>query len=117
LSHLPQEPWLRVYSVAWGYPPGAYDVHLTLRVDGEEREAIGVVTIVRHDRPPDDPRRGSGADGFCRCEDPSAEEPPRCTELGALGFVEGQLRIDAPGWSLGGSFRAPHCHLFHTICF
>jgi hypothetical protein len=79
-------------------------------------ETTGTMRIRAHDAPGDDPRGVGAADGLCRCESDRPGEEPRCVP-GAVGFVDAELTIEGDGFSVRGELRAPHCHLFHAICF
>jgi hypothetical protein len=81
--------------------------------DGEVVATRGLAFTVDYSEPGDDPRVEPTGDGWCRC-DPS--EKPMCSPAGRLGFIEGELFVEADGWFIEGRFRLPHCHGLHTIC-
>lgn len=93
---------------------GEVTAHVTAVEDGERIFGRGLVRTTGYLEPGDDPRAFAAGDGFCRC-DPS--EKRMCSPEGRVGFIEGELAIEADGWSVHGTFRLPHCHLLHAICF
>lgn len=106
----PPEPWI---SIAPTSRPD--EVRVRVGIAGEELETLGTMRVEEHVVPVDDPYRPG--DSFCVCTDTGLLHELPC-ELGTLhGHVAGELALEAPGWSLHGRFRAPHCHALHAICF
>jgi hypothetical protein len=93
---------------------GMGEVGVTALRDGEVVSARGLASTLEYAEPGDDPRGDPTPDGFCHC-DPS--EKRMCSPSGRLGFIEGELFVEDEGWFIRGSFRLPHCHGLHAICF
>ena len=103
---------LLIFGPVVSSPPGTYDVRVRLAPAG--LEVAGTLLLRRAVQPLDDARRSYPSD-FCGC-DPEASFGMAC-EGYPVPEVEGVLDVEAPGWSLHGSFDVPHCHWLHGICF
>lgn len=109
LEPRPPEPWILVSFV------GLDEVRARVGAGGEEREALGTLRVDERVVPIDDPR--APGESLCVCTDTGALPELPC-EPGTLhGHIAGELVVEAPGWSLRGRFRAPHCHALHGVCF
>lgn len=107
------EPYLFVTPL--GPVTGTFEVMAVLRSGGMELAAPATVRVTRYESPGDNPYGDPyGPNDFCACDPLVMEEG---CPTGSLRHAEGTLTIDAPGWSLTGSFVAPQCHVLHGRCF
>ena len=104
------EPWLMVTPA-----DRTGEVRVLVHMGGEELEVLGTLRVDERVAPIDDPR--APHDELCVCTDTGALPELPCEAGTRHGHLEGEVVVDAPGWSLRGRFRAPHCHALHGICF
>ncbi len=104
-------PAISVHGIPGG-AVGTFTVAVVVEDGCTRHEAEGTVVITRHDLPRDDPRGPLPPGGFCTCDPRVAD----CTDP-VDAVIEGELTLDAPGFTVRGRFASTFCHAMHGVCF